>query len=291
MGTTANDIVQTSDGYINIATYVGLVRFDGIEFTTIRKSKNNDLNFTSVRVILEDMNKNLWIGSNDEGLQLISNKGNVSYTTEKEVSPDTVEFSISIKTNDKKSMQEASERNKEISNKVYNYLKANISTQNGDYIKTANYSASPLYIYTNGKRAFDKYEVTNNIVVHTKLLDKVSSFIDKSIQLGATDVASLNFTLSNKDSQCADLLSESAKQVKTRANVVANSVGSAVTGVKNIRTSCSVNQRRVGYGYTNRLMTKAMVATDGAMQESASTNIESGNITIYASVDADFYVK
>ena len=82
VGTTANDIVQTSDGYINIATYVGLVRFDGIEFTTIRKSKNNDLNFTSVRVILEDMNKNLWIGSNDEGLQLISNKGNVSYTTE-----------------------------------------------------------------------------------------------------------------------------------------------------------------------------------------------------------------
>ena len=31
-GTTATDIVQTSDGFINIGTYEGLVRFDGMEF-------------------------------------------------------------------------------------------------------------------------------------------------------------------------------------------------------------------------------------------------------------------
>ena len=139
----------------------------------------------------------------------------VSYTTEKEVSPDTVEFSISVKTSDKKSMQEASSKNKEITNKVYEYLKANIKPANGDYIKTSNYSASPVYVYVNGRRNFDKYEVSNNIVVHTKSLDKVSTYIDKSIQLGATDVNSLNFTLSNKDSQCAELLSKAGKQVKT----------------------------------------------------------------------------
>ena len=130
----------------------------------------------------------------------------VSYTTEKEVSPDTVEFSISIKTNDKKSMQEASSKNKEISNKVYDYLKSNINTANGDYIKTSNYSATPIYIYKDNKRIFDKYEVSNNIIVHTKSLDKVSSYIDKSISMGATGVNSLNFTLSNKDEQCAEML-------------------------------------------------------------------------------------
>ena len=31
-GTTATDIIQTTDGYINIGTYAGLVRFDGVEF-------------------------------------------------------------------------------------------------------------------------------------------------------------------------------------------------------------------------------------------------------------------
>lgn len=213
----------------------------------------------------------------------------VSYTTEKEISPDTVEFSIAIKTSDKKSMQEASRKNKEISNKVYDYLKANIKSANGDYIKTSNYSATPVYIYNNGKRSFDKYEVSNNIVVHTKSLEQVSGFIDKSIEMGATNVNSLNFTLSNKDSQCAGLLSDSAKQVKTRADVVASAVGTSVSGIKELRTSCSLNQRRVSYVSNMKLMRTAGATADEAPQ--AATNIESGNITIYASVDGDFYVK
>ena len=43
------------------------------------------------------------------GIDSTLNKGyvSVSYTAEKEVSPDTVEVSISVKTDDKKSMQEA----------------------------------------------------------------------------------------------------------------------------------------------------------------------------------------
>ena len=40
----------------------------------------------------------------------------VSYTAEKEVAPDTVEISVAVRTDDKKSMQEASRKNKEISN-------------------------------------------------------------------------------------------------------------------------------------------------------------------------------
>ena len=216
----------------------------------------------------------------------------VSYSTEKEVTPDTVEFSIAVKTTDKKSMQEASAKNKEISNKVYEYLKSNINAENGDYIKTANYSATPVYVYSNNKRVFDKYEVSNNIIVHTKNLDKVSSFIDKSIAMGATNVNSLNFTLSNKDAQCAELLSKASKQIRSRANLVATSLGSGVTGIKNVSTSCSLNQRRVSFGYTNMKLMRANAMADGAVAaEAPSTNIESGNITIYANVDAQFYVK
>ena len=212
----------------------------------------------------------------------------VSYTTEKEVSPDTVEFSISVKTSDKLSMQTASAKNKEISNKIYDYLKSNITSNNGDYIKTSNYSASPTYIYKDNKRIFEKYEVSNNIVVHTKSLDKVSSLIDNSIKLGATGINSLNFTLSNKDSQCNDIISEAGKQLRKRADIAANSVGATVTGLKSMGASCSLNQRSMGYSYTNRVMLKAAPMADGA---EATTNIESGNITIYANTDASFFVK
>lgn len=215
----------------------------------------------------------------------------LSYSTEKEVSPDTVEFSVSVKSSDKKSMQEASRKNKEISNKIYDYLKSNINTANGDFIKTANFNAAPVYNYVNNKRVFDRYEVTNNIVVHTKSLDKVSTLIDHSISMGATDVNRLNFTLSNKDKQCAELLATAAKQLKGRADGVATALGSGVTGYKSVNTSCSLNQRQVSYGYSNmKLMRAAAMSADNAVEE-ASTNIEVGTIKIYANIDATLYLK
>ena len=82
-GTTATDIYQTKDGFIEIGTYEGLVKFDGVEFETINRSKNKEYGFVSVRTILEDSRGDLWLGSNDEGLQKISlQNGNKIYTTE-----------------------------------------------------------------------------------------------------------------------------------------------------------------------------------------------------------------
>ncbi len=81
-GTSTTDIVQTKDGYINIGTYEGLARFDGVTFTTHKRSSENDLQFVSVRAILEDSKGNLWLGSNDEGLQKITPTENKVYTTQ-----------------------------------------------------------------------------------------------------------------------------------------------------------------------------------------------------------------
>lgn len=216
----------------------------------------------------------------------------VSYTAEKEVSPDTVEISIAIKTEDKKSMSTAVSKNKEISDKVYEYLKSSINTANGDYIKTSNYSANPSYTYENGKRIFNKYDVSNNIIVHTKSIDKISTMIDKSITLGATNVDSLNFSLSEKDTQCAELLSTATQKAKKRADIVAGAAGTSITGIKSLDTSCTLNrQNSINYARNTIMMKSA--AFDAAAPEGAgsSPNIESGVITVYSNVNALFYVK
>lgn len=227
------------------------------------------------------------------GIDSTLNKGyvSVSYTAEKEVSPDTVEVSISVKTDDKKSMQEAVRKNKEISDKVYSYLKSVITSANGDYVKTSNFSASPSYIYNNNKRTLDKYNVSNNVIVHTKSIDKISTIIDNSLSLGATDVDSLNFLLSEKDTQCADLLSNAAKQARKRADIVATSVGSSVVGIKNIDTTCSLNNSSRYPIYRNSLMMAKAESMDGATSETNSVNIEAGTIKIYSNVNASFYLK
>lgn len=227
------------------------------------------------------------------GIDSTLNKGyvSVSYTAEKEVSPDTVEVSISVKTDDKKSMQEAVRKNKEISDKVYSYLKSVITPANGDYVKTSNFSASPSYIYNNNKRTLDKYNVSNNVIVHTKSIDKISTILDNSLSLGATDVDSLNFLLSEKDTQCADLLSNAAKQARKRADIVATSVGSSVVGIKNIDTTCSLNNSSRYPVYRNSLMMAKAESMDGATSETNSVNIEAGTIKIYSNVNASFYLK
>ncbi|MBP7553001.1 MAG: hypothetical protein KA885_06210, partial [Spirochaetes bacterium] len=41
---TINDVLQDKNGFIMIATYEGLVRFDGIKFELINKYSNPDFN-------------------------------------------------------------------------------------------------------------------------------------------------------------------------------------------------------------------------------------------------------
>ena len=214
----------------------------------------------------------------------------VSYTAEKEVSPDTVQISIAVKTTDKYSMQNASKQNKEISDKIYNYLKGAINPTNNDYIKTSNYSARPVYIYQDRKQVFDKYEVSNNIIVHTKNIDKIAQMIDKSLSLGATNVDSLNFSLSSKDKYCDELLTKATTEVVNRANVVATAAGTSVDGIKSIGTSCSLNQyQAVNYARNSLMMAKSAVAEDAAM--GSSSPIEAGVIKVYSTVNGVFRLK
>ena len=214
----------------------------------------------------------------------------VSYTAEKEVSPDTVQISIAVKTTDKASMQNASKQNKEISDKIYNYLKGAINPENNDYIKTSNYSARPVYIYQDRKQVYDKYEVSNNIIVHTKNIDKIAQMIDKSLTLGATNVDSLDFSLSSKDKYCDELLTKATTEVVNRANVVATAAGTSVDGIKSIGTSCSLNQyQAVNYARNSLMMAKSAVAEDSAM--GSSSPIEAGVIKVYSTVNGVFRLK
>lgn len=57
-------IVQTADGYIWLATYEGLARFDGIRFRVFDTSTTADMASNRVRVLLEDSSGDLWAGTN-----------------------------------------------------------------------------------------------------------------------------------------------------------------------------------------------------------------------------------
>jgi len=213
----------------------------------------------------------------------------VNTSAESEIIPDIAEISIAVQTYDNKSMQKATLQNKEISDKVIASLKSMINTANGDYIKTSNFSASPVYNYNGNKKVLDKYQVSNSVVVHTKNINKVGTMIDKSIELGATNVNSLNFSVSNYENQCNDLITTASNRAKARANAAAKTVPVTISGIKSLDVSCSANN---SYRPQYRLMKSNLMMADGAAPEAAqSTTIEQGTVKIYANVNASYYVK
>lgn len=210
----------------------------------------------------------------------------VSASANKEIASDVAEISIEIQTFDTKSMQKATQENKQISDKVYSAMKSMINPANGDFVKTANFSATPEYSYSGSKRNFDKYQVSNSIIVRTKNIKDVGAIIDKALALGATNINNLSFTVSNYDSQCDELLAKATQKAKAQAEVVARSVSSSVAGIKSINGSCSNTNSSARVHY-NLQESKAA----GAMAADMATPIESGTVKIYANVNASFYVK
>ncbi|MCR4900974.1 MAG: hypothetical protein K5907_09180 [Treponema sp.] len=81
-GNSVSDILQSDDGYMYFGSYEALVRFDGYEFESINKYSNKEYSFISARSIFQDSQKNIWVGSNDEGVQKIGKNSTQLYNTE-----------------------------------------------------------------------------------------------------------------------------------------------------------------------------------------------------------------
>ena len=81
--TATNDVLQTRDGYIWIAGYNGLLRFDGTRFVDISDQNPGLSRLTSVMVLFEDSKDRLWIGTNDQGA-VVYDKHNYTFVAKEE---------------------------------------------------------------------------------------------------------------------------------------------------------------------------------------------------------------
>ena len=63
----ANDVIQTSDGYVWIGSYGGLIRYDGSTFRDISPM----IDSAAVRALYEDTAGKLWIGTNNSGVYVM----------------------------------------------------------------------------------------------------------------------------------------------------------------------------------------------------------------------------
>jgi signal transduction histidine kinase/ligand-binding sensor domain-containing protein len=64
--TAVNEVVRTRTGHVWLATDMGLVRFDGVQFTVL--TDFGDLRITSANAFLEDRSGTLWIATDSAGV-------------------------------------------------------------------------------------------------------------------------------------------------------------------------------------------------------------------------------
>ena len=219
------------------------------------------------------------------GLYAVAENGyiDVYLTKTREIAPNKAEIVIGVETSNK-SAKIATDENKKISNNIQSKIKTLIKEDNGDYIKTSNYSLSPRTIYKDGKSIFDKYVAVNTITVYTKDLNAVSKIVDTAVANGATNINDLNFSISDYDDVCTEMMADLAGKAKARAEKLIAPTGSKVKGVKSMDANCSAqgNYPRVMYSMNK------MEAGSAAMD---STPIQKGKVKLNASVNASFFIK
>jgi len=62
---SVNDIIQTKDGFIWLATFGGLIRFDGVDFKTYDRSNTKGMRSDRILTLYEDRNGAIWLGTED----------------------------------------------------------------------------------------------------------------------------------------------------------------------------------------------------------------------------------
>lgn len=78
---SVNDILQGNDGYLWLATYGGLVRFDGVNFTTFNRSNTPGMRSNRIIHLFEDSDTNLWLAS-ENGFMKFMGDSCKNYTLE-----------------------------------------------------------------------------------------------------------------------------------------------------------------------------------------------------------------
>jgi signal transduction histidine kinase/ligand-binding sensor domain-containing protein len=79
---SVNAILQTRDGYLWLATFGGLVRFDGLRFQIFNTGNTKGLRSGRFIGLYEDRAGNLWINTEGQGLTRYNDGAFTSYTTD-----------------------------------------------------------------------------------------------------------------------------------------------------------------------------------------------------------------
>ncbi|RJQ49650.1 MAG: DUF541 domain-containing protein [Nitrospiraceae bacterium] len=203
----------------------------------------------------------------------------VTGTATENYPPDTAAVVLAIE-NTAGTVSQATQMNNAISEKVISGIKKLMKPNAWDEVKTSSYSLEPLYEYDQGARRnkFMGYKAINQITVKTKQISNVGRFIDSAVEQGANRVDTISFSLTDTKGFCKGLLQQATEQARSDAEVVAQSLGTKIAGIKDISASCGGESPRPLY------------RIEMAAEVKSATPVEAGTLMLQGTVRAVFYI-
>lgn len=148
-----------------------------------------------------------------------------------------------------------------------------------DALKTTGYNIYPVYDDVT-KSLFDQkvrsYRVTNTLTVTLHNVNQTGNVIDTAVASGINQASSIQFLLSDEQSQVlrTEALKKAVARARADADTVAGALGTPITGVQSVDIS----------GGYSPVLFENYQASDVAVRAAAPTPIQPGDITVSAQV-------
>ena len=205
---------------------------------------------------------------------------NVNGRGEIKAKPDVAYLNISVVSN-AKTAQAALQDNAARTTSVLKKIKSIIGTN--DTVETSGFNLSPVYDYNQATKKSDLtgYRVSNDLVVKTTDLDNLGNLIDATTGVGANRINGPRFDILDKSKYREQALQLAVKDARRTASVTAEAAGVSIVRVMQLNPN---------YNNPQPLYARSYDSVRAAAPE-ASTPIESGEISISASVNITYEIN
>ncbi len=158
----------------------------------------------------------------------------VTATGQVEVAPDVASIQVAVESMEK-TAREALEKNSQRMRKILAGLKTNGIAEKD--IRTDRFDIRPLYdrLKKGRQPVLTAYQVTNQIGVVARDIAKLGALIDQLVSLGASNVNSITFEVSDAEKHLDDARRDAIAKAYQRAKLYAAAAGARVGDVLRIR--------------------------------------------------------
>lgn len=189
------------------------------------------------------------------------------------VSPDTVHMVLSVTTRGTE-LKDIQQENASRMNQVIQSLKK-VGIEESS-IQTIDFQIRSVYEYVNGEQRFQGYEVINSIRITSNELSRMGELVDLAVKNGVNQVGSIEFTTQDQDDRYQQALALALTDAETKMITIGTSLK-----LQNKPIPMKIEEQHTSQPVAFRAM---------AMADTGRTPIESGTITISASLQVKYQI-